>query len=354
MSSIINQDNVDPHHIMSIIDGYRCSQTLFTAVGLKLFDHLTKEELLLEELANKLNLPHLPALERFLNACIALKLIQLDKTNKKYSNTQSSNKYLVSKSPDTLTGYIGHNSQSSYLLWTKLPNAIHENAPQWQKTFNTIHGEEFTFDSFYRDENTEALFMSAMHGLGLTCFPAVVASIDNFQQFKTFCDIGGATGCLAITACKANPNLQAIIFDLPRIEKHAVQYINQTSADIRNRIIFQSGDFFRDPLPRADLFTLGRILHDWNDEKCQILVEKIYRALPEMNGAILIAEKLLVEDKSGPVTANMQDLNMLVATAGRERTCPEYKELLEKVGFKNIKCFWTGTYLDAIIGYKSN
>ncbi|CAF4659764.1 unnamed protein product, partial [Rotaria magnacalcarata] len=51
-SSIINQDNVDPHHIMSIIDGYRCSQTLFTAVGLKLFDHLTKEELLLEELAN--------------------------------------------------------------------------------------------------------------------------------------------------------------------------------------------------------------------------------------------------------------------------------------------------------------
>ncbi|CAF3242666.1 unnamed protein product, partial [Rotaria sp. Silwood2] len=125
--------DADSNHIFSLIDGYRYSQTLFTAVSFKLFDHLTTQELSLEELANKLNLSHLSSLERFLNACISLKLIQQDKINKKYSNTQLSDKYLVSTSPVTLNGYIDHNNQSSYLLWCKLRNAIQENTPQWQQ-----------------------------------------------------------------------------------------------------------------------------------------------------------------------------------------------------------------------------
>ncbi|CAF4563317.1 unnamed protein product, partial [Rotaria sp. Silwood2] len=95
MSSVTNKEDADSNHIFSLIDGYRCSQTLFTAVSFKLFDHLTTQELSLEELANKLNLSHLSSLERFLNACISLKLIQQDKINKKYSNTQLSDKYLV-------------------------------------------------------------------------------------------------------------------------------------------------------------------------------------------------------------------------------------------------------------------
>ncbi|CAF1241116.1 unnamed protein product [Rotaria sp. Silwood1] len=354
MSSVPNTEDVDSNYILSLIDGFRCSQTLFTAVNYKLFDHLTTQELSLEELANKLNIYHLSSLERFLNACISLKLLKQDKINKKYSNTQLSNKYLVSTSPITLNGYINHNNQSSYLLWSKLSNAIEENTSQWQQTFKTIDEDKYTFNAHYRDDNAETIFMSAMHGLGLICFPNIIASIENFQQYKTFCDLGGATGCLAMTACEANLNLQAIIFDLPRIEKHANQYINQTLSNIRNRIHFQSGDFFNDSLPQVDLFGLGRILHDWNDEKCELLLRKIYQTLPKINGAILIAEKLLNEDKSGPITVNMQDLNMLVATVGRERTCSEYKDMLEKVGFKNIKCIHTGAYLDAIIGYKLN
>lgn len=357
---IINHDcylfqsslNPDPNEILSLIDGYRCSKVLFTAVDFKLFDYLITQPLSLEELANKLNLPHLSSFERFLNACISLKLLKYDKINNKYSNTQLSEKYLTSTSPTTLNGYINHNNQSSYSIWNNLPDAIRQNSPQWKQTFEKIKDEKFTFNVFYRDDNAETIFMSGMHGLGLTCFPSVLASLDNLQQFKTFCDLGGATGCLAICACEVNPNLQAIIFDLPRIEKHAVRYINQTSSEIRNRICFQSGDFFIDSFPQVDLFGLGRILHDWNDEQCYKLLKKIYQTLPDKNGAILIAEKLFNQDKTGPIGVNMQDLNMLLSTTGRERTCSEYTDMLKKVGFKNIKCQQTGTYLDAIIGYK--
>ena len=138
-----------------------------------------------------------------------------------------------------------------------------------------------------------------------------------FINLKKFCDLGGASGSLAISACEVNLNLKAIIFDLPRIEKYAVQYINQTLPDIRNRICFQGGDFFVDSLPSADLFGLGRILHDWKDEQCEEILTKIYQTLPEENGAVLIAEKLLNDDKIGPLHVNIQDLNMLLATVGK-------------------------------------
>ena len=347
-----SSDDADPNLVASLIDGYRRSKVLFTAVELKLFDHLIGPPLALEELAEKLTLPHPSALERFLNACIALQLIHRDPANRKYSNTKTSEKYLVSSSPATLNGYIDHNNQSSYHIWNHLPTALRENAPQWQRTFDTIKKDQFTFDTHYRDDQAEALFMSGMHGFGLVSFPTIIGSIDDIHQYRTFCDLGGATGCLAVSACEANAHLQAIIFDLPRIEKHARSYLERTSSNIRDRIQFQSGDFFCDELPAADLFGLGRVLHDWNDEQCLKLLEKIYRRLPNQGGALLLAEKLLETEKSGPVSANMQDLNMLLATLGRERSGEEYRDLLERVGFKNVKFYRTGTGLDGIVAYK--
>jgi acetylserotonin N-methyltransferase len=239
-------------------------------------------------------------------------------------------------------------------MWNNLSNKIRQNNLQLKQKFNKKKEEEnkFTFDIIYQDENIERMFISGMHGLGLTCFPSIISSFDNIHQYKTFCDVGGSTGYLSVSACQVNPHLEAIIFDLQNIEKYAVRYLNEISSEIRNRIHFQCGDFFVDPFPQVDLFGLARILHDWNDEQCQQLLSKIYKTLPEKNGAILIAEKLFNDDKIGPIEVNMQDINMLLATAGRERTYDEYTSMLKKAGFKNIKCQRTGTYLDAIIAYK--
>lgn len=39
-----------------------------------------------------------------------------------------------------------------------------------------------------------------------------------------------------------------------------------------------AGDFFKDPLPEADLYILARVLHDWTDAKCCHLLQRLYRA----------------------------------------------------------------------------
>jgi acetylserotonin O-methyltransferase len=124
------------------------------------------------------------------------------------------------------------------------------------------------------------------------------------------------------------------VFDLPEVAKLYPGTI--------------AGDFFTDPLPEADLYSLGRILHDWSDEKIHRLLAKIHAALPA-GGGLLIAEKLLRPDD---VSAHMQSLNMLIGTEGRERSAAEYEALLRGVGFSKVESRITGAYLDAVLATK--
>jgi acetylserotonin N-methyltransferase len=92
-------------------------------------------------------------------------------------------------------------------------------------------------------------------------------------------------------------------------------------------------------------------LHDWSEVKIRLLLKKIYGQLPA-GGGLLIAEKLLAADKSGPTPAHMQSLNMLICTEGKERTLDEYSTLLREAGFSDIRGERTGTSVDAVLAMK--
>jgi len=134
------------------------------------------------------------------------------------------------------------------------------------------------------------------------------------------------------------------VFDLPS----AIEVAKEFAGD---KVSLANGDFFADPLPAGDLYAVGRILHDWSEMKIVALLEKVYAALPE-RGGLLIAEKLLNEDRNGSVTTQMQSLNMLVCTEGRERTLSEYSALVRGVGFGEIRGKVTGAPLDAMLAIK--
>jgi acetylserotonin N-methyltransferase len=187
-----------------------------------------------------------------------------------------------------------------------------------------------------------------MHGFGLISSPHVVGAFD-LGRFRKLVDLGGATGHLAIAACRRYPNLRAAVFDLPEALPLAREIVG--ASEVSDRIELVSGDFFADPLPEADLFAVGRILHDWSEDKVLKLLGKVYERLPP-GGALLIAEKVLFDDKSGPGWAQMQNLNMLVCTEGKERTLGEYEALLTQVGFADVVGCRTDSPLDAVLARK--
>ena len=300
--------------VLDLIDAFRRSKTMFAAVELGIFDGQRP--------------PDCKELGRLLDACVSLGL--LEKRGDSYVNTAEAEKYLRSDSPDTLCGYIRYSNDALYPMWGHLEDAVWEGTHRWKQTFG-LDGP--IFSHFFRTEDAMRDFMRGMHGFGRLSSPAVVAAFD-LSRFHRLVDLGGASGHLADAARDRYPHLETSVFDLPVVARMYPGTI--------------AGDFFADPLPPADLYSLGRILHDWSEEKIGKLLGKVYAALPP-GGGLLIAEKLL---DSQYVSAHMQSLNMLVATEGSERSAAEYDALLQAAGFSEVQSRRTGTPLDAILAIK--
>lgn len=332
----------DPAPILDLIQAFRRSKVMFTAVSLGIFDRLQNAPASAAELAISLQC-NPDALERLLDSCIALGF--LSRSNGKYANTEMSSAYLVSNEPNTLAGYVMHSNLSLYPLWANLEDAVREGTNRWEQTFGSGKG---LFDHFFRNDESRRTFLNGMHGFGCISSSDVVRAFD-LSSFHRLADLGGATGHLVIAACEAYPGLTGIVFDLPAVQKFAEEHIAASSA--ASRIQFVAGDFFKDELPSADLYSLGRILHDWSEEKIVLLLKRIFAALPS-GGGLLIAENLLDDDHSGPLPALMQHLNMLICTEGKERSGSEYKSLLESIGFRSVEYRRTGTILDAVFARK--
>src|SRR5436853_116907 len=81
------------------------------------------------------------------------------------------------------------------------------------------------FAHFFRDEASKHEFTMGMHGYGLISSPHVVAAFD-LGRFQRLIDLGGATGHLAIAACRRYLSLRAVVFDLPGIVPLAREIID--------------------------------------------------------------------------------------------------------------------------------
>ena len=331
----------NPTNILQLIDAFRRSKVMFTAESLGLFDRLSRPaqaaEVALELGAN------LDALVRLLDTCVALGL--LVREDGLYRNSEEAEQYLRSDSPDTLSGYIRYSDVALYPLWGKLKDAVLEGSNRWQQVFGS---KGALFEHFYREDETKRAFLAGMNGFGQISSPAVVRAFD-LGEFRQMVDLGGATGHLAIAACEAYPDMRATVFDLPSVIPIAREYLSRSEA--KERLSTQAGDFFKDEFPPADLYCVGRILHDWGERDIVLLLNKIYAALPE-DGAVLILERLLDEDHLGPLNSQLQSLNMLCCTDGKERSLSEYEALLHNSGFSNIQGRRTGKLVDAVIAYK--
>jgi acetylserotonin N-methyltransferase len=340
---VSNPSQPDPSVVLDLLESFRRSKTMFAAVSLGIFDTLEAGPKSLAGLAETLHL-NPDALERLLDACIGLQL--LERQADAYQNTPVASMYLCKRSPSRLTGYIHYSNAVLWKLWGNLEDAVREGTHRWRQTYGW---DGPIFSHFFRTEEDKREFLMGMHGYGLLSSPQVVTAFD-LGQFHRLVDLGGATGHLAIAACLRYPDLRAVVFDLPEAVPLAREIVG--ASPVADRIELVAGDFFVDPLPAADLYALGRIVHDWTESKILDLLRRIFDRLPP-GGALLIAEKLLDDDKHGPRWAQMQNLNMLTCTEGKERTLAEYEALLKAAGFSQVTGAKTPAPLDAVLAVKA-
>lgn len=171
--------------------------------------------------------------------------------------------------------------------------------------------------------NEARIFDQAMAAKARADTAAVVAAYD-FRPFATIADIGGGRGHLLAAVLDAFPSARGVLFDLPAV-------IETVEVD-GERLTLHPGDFFVDPLPRADAYVLMEVLHDWADADAIAVLRAIRRAA--FPGAtLLVVEGLLADDVADP-RAHALDVIMLAVTGGRERTAQQFDALLRAADFR--------------------
>jgi hypothetical protein len=322
------------------------SKVLLTAVELGLFTRLAERRLTAEELGAELEL-HPRGTYDFFDALVAMGFLgrEGDGPEGKYHNTATGLRYLVQDSPRYVGGILVMLNARLFRFWDDLPTALRTGQPQNE----TKHGGKGIFEALYAEQPKLEQFMGAMTGLSRINFEAFAEKFD-FTPFKTLCDVGGATGLLSIEVARRHPHLACTSFDLPPVEPIARKAIE--AAGLSARVQTASGDFFQDPLPEADVITMGMILHDWDLEKKMHLIRAAYAALPP-GGALVSIEALIDDRRRQNVFGLLMSLNMLIEFGDAfDYTGADFRKWCGEVGFTRFDQVHLAGPSSAAIAYK--
>ncbi|WP_242053498.1 acetylserotonin O-methyltransferase [Nostoc parmelioides] len=295
---------ISADNILQIGMSFWSAKTLLVAVELGLFTELASSPLDSQTLTRRLGL-HPRAARDFFDALVALGL--LERHGEQYSNTPETAKFLVRGQMEYVGGILEMANARLYSFWGSLTEALQTGQPQ-----NEVkHGENF-FTELYADKERLEGFLKSMTGLSLGTGKAIAQKFP-WQDYKTFIDVGTAQGALPVQIALAHPHLTGGGFDLPVVRPVFEEYVNSNC--LSDRLQFFPGDFFRQPLPQADVLVMGHILHDWNLEEKLMLLTKAYEALSP-GGALIIYDAIIDDDRRENALGLLMSLNMLIETSG--------------------------------------
>ena len=304
--------------LLEMSGGYWGACALHAGVKLDVFTPLSAGALTASELAAK-NGCDGRGLAMLLNALAALEL--LEKKGENYTATAFSAKLLSKDSPD----YLGHIIMHHHHLmssWVNLDKAV-------------VSGEPVRERVSHEDvEDSRESFLMGMFNLAMQIAPMIVPQID-LSGRKRLLDLGGGPGTYAIHFCKQNPQLSAVICDLPTTREFAEKTVARF--DLSERIAFEARDFEDEPLPAGfDVAWLSHVLHGMGPETCADVLKKALATL-EPGGVLLVQEFVLDNGKDAPVFPALFSLNMLLGTPdGQSYSEGELIDMLKEAGAVDV------------------
>ncbi len=338
--------SLTPSHIIHTGLGFWASKTLLSAVELGLFSTLADQAMTGAELNQALGL-HARANPDFYDTLLALGFLERDGDGPaaRYRNTAETAMFLDKGKPSYVGGILEMANARLYRFWADLTEALKTGKPQNE----TRNGGQSVFGEIYADPERLEQFVAAMSGVSTGNFMALAEKFD-FSKYQTLCDVGGASGILSIMVAMRHPHLRCTTADLPMVSQIARRKIS--GFGLSERIQTRDLDFFKEPLPQADVITMGMILHDWDLDTKMMLIRKAYDALPE--GGVFIAIEAIIDDaRRENAFGLMMSLNMLIEFGvAFDYTGADFARWCREAGFSRTEILPLAGPTSAAIAYK--
>ena len=312
------------HRLLHLINASWTTQAIYAAVELGLPDLLAAGPQRTESLA-ALSGSHPDALGRLLRALASLDLCR--ERDGAFELTPMGT-LLAADAPTSLRAWAIHSGRNLWPAWGRLAESVRTGTSDRKRASGSDD-----FGHLERDPEAAAVFNHAMVEITRLVAQEVTRVVD-LSNMARIVDVGGGYGELLAAVLGAHPGLRGVLFDLP----HAIDAASAplARAGVAARCELVAGSFFDSVPAGADAYLLKSVLHNWDDERCALILRNCRRAA-QPRSRLLVVERVLPE-QIRPVPRDRaiarSDLNMLVARSGRERTEAAYRSLLGSAGFR--------------------
>ncbi|KUO15278.1 methyltransferase [Streptomyces dysideae] len=327
-SAAVRTSALTPEPIHRVLLAYCGSKVLMSAVEVDLFSVLAQEGPATEaELRRTLNL-HPRFSRHFLDALVALELLEAH--GDRYANSPLADHFLDRAKPTCIGGFAEMTSDTFYPAWGRLTKALHTGqaqAPLPPDDENHL----FRVNAKEQPDRVRR-FMSSMDSHSTRIGEELAALID-WSGYSRFADLGGARGNLTAVVAKAHPHLSGVCFDRPQSRPFFDEHIGRLG--LTDRVTFQAGDFFADPLPDADVLIYGHVLHDWGPDSRRTLLNRAHQTLPP-GGTLVIYDRMLDGSPRDLAKLMYSMTFMLASGGGSEYSVEECGDWLREAGFTEI------------------
>jgi hypothetical protein len=321
--------------------GFWGPRAFLSAVELGLFSVLAEGSLDEGQLRERLGL-HPRSARDFFDALVALGL--LERKAGRYRNAADADAFLDRAKPAYVGGILEMAAVRLYSFWGSLTEALHTGAPQ-----NEAKRGGDMFGALYADPERLPGFLAAMTGVSLGAARAIATKFP-WKKYRTFVDVGTAQGCVPVQVALAHKHLGGAGFDLPVVGPIYEEYVSSFGLDARLK--FHAGNFFRDPLPQADVLIMGHILHNWNLQEKHLLLQKAFAALPK-HGTLIVYDAMIDDARCRNAMGLLMSLNMLIETPGGfDYTPADCRGWMKTTGFRKTSVASLTTVESMVIATK--
>ena len=307
-----------------MVTGGWMSQAVYVAAELRIADILADGEKSSEELARTTGV-HAPSLHRLLRTLVTFEILR----------ERADGAFELMPMGTFLRSDVDHSLRSFAILcgkrlsrdWVGLLDSV-----KTGESASKLAGRSF-FEDLERDPQEAAVFNQAMFELTRLAADSVAQAYD-FSGMKRIVDVGGGYGQLLAAILKANPAVHGVVFDLPHATEKGRLYFQQIG--LTDRCEFVPGSFFESVPSGGDAYVLKSVIHNWNDERARVILQRCSEAMAG-RGKLILVERIVpqrVQPSAAHRAITLMDLNMLVVLGARERMEDEYRALLSSAGLR--------------------
>ena len=280
--------------------GFMASKAMFGALHIDMFTVLSDQPKTIDEIAAATKVPR----NRIVTLATALTSIgALKYEDGAYANSPAAEHFLVRGAKYDFGDYLRYQIDKQMYPFLQQLNEVLD---------GTLDPEQVDSYAHWMSDSEQAVLYSESQHAGSLGPGRTLARTVDLSGARRLLDVGGGTGAMTISLCKAYPELTSTIIDFPNVAEIGWRFVSEE--DLVNRVSYVPGNALESTWPtEQDAILMSYLLSGVPGQRISELMEWSMNSL-NPGGLLMIHDFMVDADRRGPALAALWQLQHMAFT----------------------------------------